>query len=461
MTDNAGRWRRAALAAGAAMLTATGGVGVGAETLEEALARAYENNPALLAERARLRSTDEGVAQASSEWRPSVTVNGNLGYQRRNGAAGGAPASSTSTRPRGLSLSVDQNVYRGGRGAAALRRAEHLVRSDRAGLSATEQAVLLDAATAYVNVVRDQAVVRLNVNNERVLKRRLEATQDRFRVGEVTRTDVAQAESRLSRARADRIAAEGALARSRSTYGKVIGAAPGAVEAAAPLDELPESAESAVELARMESFAVLRSDEAERAARERIDEVAAELLPALRVSGEVSHATDTAGRGSESDTASVTARVTMPLYQSGAVRSRVRAAKHDAARRRYERDTAKRNAVEQATVAWEELETARAQIQALTAEARAARIALEGVRQEESVGSRTVLEVLDAEQELLDAQVRLARAERDHVVASYRLRAAVGRLTARDLGLPVAHYDPDDNYRRARRQLFGIGIEGE
>ena len=449
------------LAAGVLAIAALGG-NARSETLDDALIQAYANNPTLLAERARLRSTDEGVTQALSNWRPVVTVNGNLGYEWQDRTiTAGVSKSSTSTTPRGATLSVDQNIYRGGRTAAATRRAKYLVQSDRARLATTEQNVLLSAVTAYVDVVCDQSVVELNVNNEKVLKRQLEAAHDRFRVGEVTRTDVAQAESRLSRARADRIAAEGALVQSRSTYKNVVGTVPGKLEATKSPGSLPVSEADAVNMARGKSFAVLQSDYTERAARETVSEVKGELLPTLTVSGELSREIEIINPNSETDTASVTARLTVPLYQSGSVYSRVRAAKQTVAQRRNERNQAVRDAVEEATRAWEAHETAQAQIRAFNAEVEATRIALEGVKQEALVGSRTVLDVLDAEQELLNALVSLARADRDQVVAAYRLRAAVGQLIAQELKLPVSFYDPKRNYRRVRTKLFGTGTESK
>jgi TolC family type I secretion outer membrane protein len=304
-------------------------------------------------------------------------------------------------------------------------------------------------------------VVELRVNNERVLRRQLEATRDRFSVGEVTRTDVAQAESRLSRATADRIRAEGDLVNSRAGYRNIMGIAPGKLEPAKPLKDLPANQAEAIGQARELNFAVVEADFIERAARDQVDEVTGELLPTVTLSGDLSRDYEGSTPNSETDTVSITANVSVPLYQSGSVSSRVRAAKQVVAQRRNERNVAVRDAREAGARGWEEVQTARAQIRSFLAEVRATEIALEGVQQEALVGSRTVLDVLDAEQELLDARVSLARAERDEVVAAYQLRSAVGRLTAESLKLPVKEYDFTENYRRVRNKWFGLGIDKE
>jgi TolC family type I secretion outer membrane protein len=451
----------AACAVGAILASGAAQAPARADALQDALVQAYQNNPALLAERARLRATDETVAQALSNWRPTVSISGDAGYEYRSRTLTGADKRSETTVPRGGTLSIDQNLYRGGRTTAETRQADNLVRSDRARLLGTEQTVLLNAVTAYVDVVRDQAVVELNINNERVLRRQLEATRDRFSVGEVTRTDVAQAESRLSRSTAERIRAEGDLVNSRAAYRNVVGTAPGKLAPAKPLRDLPANETETVSLARERNFAVIEADFVERAARDQVDQVTGELLPTVTLSGDMSRDFEGVNSDSETDTVSIIANVSVPLYQSGSVSSRVREAKQVVAQRRNERNRAVRDAREEGTRAWEDLETARAQIRSFTAEVRATTIALEGVQQEALVGSRTVLDVLDAEQELLDASVSLVRAERDEVVAAYQLRRAVGRLTAESLKLPVKKYDFTSNYRRVRNKWFGLGVDKE
>lgn len=432
-----------------------------AETLEEALVQAYRNNPSILAQRARLRAIDEGVSQALSDWRPTLSFAGDIEKQRIESKTDTAASSTVNRNPRSLTLSLAQSLYRGGRTAAATRQAEALVEAERAALATVEQTVMLGAATAYVDVVRDQAVIELNINNERVLQRQLEATRDRFEVGEVTRTDVAQAESRVARAKADRIGAEGALIGSRADYERLVGAAPRKLTPAGALGGLPVAEAETIALAKDKAFNVIEADFRERAARHDVREIIGELLPQVSLSADLSETRNTSGKHSTTDNASVTATLTVPLYESGEVSSRVRAAKQTVAERRNDRNQALRLAIEAATDAWERLQTARAQIVSFTAAVRATTIALEGVQQEALVGSRTVLDVLDAEQELLDARVSLVRAKRDEVVATYTLRAAVGQLTANQLGLPVKLYDPTTNYRRVRGKWFGIAVPAE
>lgn len=430
------------------------------QTLEDALVKAYQGNPTLKSERARLRATDEGVPQALSGWRPTVSVSGSYGVQRSDSTTNG-PANKVAevTEPLTGSLTVSQNIYRGGRTVAATESAESAVKADRARLSAAEQTVLLSAVTAYADVVRDQAVVELNLNNERVLQRQLEATQDRFRVGEVTRTDVSQAESRLSRARADRISAEGSLTDSRAAYENVVGEAPVVLKPAKPLDKLPESLPEAIEAAKRGNFSVVRARYVEMGAVSSVREITGELLPTLSLNGSMATNHETATDRSENQTVSLIARVSVPLYASGSVTSRVRAAKQTVSQRRDEYNQAVRDAIEDATEAWQVLQTGRAQIRAFSAAVKAAEIALEGVREEANVGSRTVLDVLDAEQELLDARVGLVRSMRDELVATYQLRQAIGDATAAKLELPVEIYDVEKHYRNVRGKWWGLSAD--
>ena len=432
------------------------------QTLEEVLAQAYQNNPDLRASRARLRATDEGVPQALSGWRPTVNLRGDAGWDRSTSDTGAPTSGRTAyTQPRGGSLVIDQNLYRGGRTVAATRRAENTVKAERARLSSSEQTVLLDAVTAYMDVVRDESIIELNKNNIKVLARQLEATRDRFRVGEVTRTDVAQAESRLSRGRSDLVTAEGQLIQSRAAFRNVIGRDAAKLTPPKPPADIVKSQDEATERARTNSFSVMQAKFTEAAARDQVREVTGELLPLVTLQGEVSKSQERINRRSESDSASITARLTVPLYQAGGVSSRVREAKQVAVQRRDEYTQAIRSAVESSARSWEALSTARSQIRAFSSEIRAAEIALEGVEQEALVGSRTVLDVLDAEQELFQAKVNLVSALRDEVVAAYSLRTATGDMTAAKLSLPVKIYDPEANYKRVRNSWFGLGVKEE
>ncbi len=432
-----------------------------AQSFEEALGKAYLYNPTLRAARAELRATDEGVAQALSGWRPTVELSYDYAKSNNFSNSGNTALRSQNRTPKTTAVTVEQNLFRGFRTETDTNRAEANVKAQRARLSSTEQTVLSNAAAAYMDVVRDEAVLDLNRNNERVLARQLQATRDRFEVGEVTRTDVAQAEARLSSAKADRIQAEGALVRSQARYRQVVGDAPGKLTAPQTLGGLPVSEEDAINQARDHSPDVKAARFDEQSARLGIKSVEGELLPTVDLVGEVNRRDQASSPESRTEELSLTAEVTIPLYQAGAVSSRIREAKQTWSQRRRQLEVASLAATRGATDAWKGLVTAQAQITALTAAVRANQIALEGVRQEAQVGSRTVLDVLDAEQELLNSRVSLVRAERDAVVASVDLRQAVGSLLARDLKLPVSLYDPEANYRTVRDKWFGLDVKDE
>ena len=434
---------------------------VAGDTLIDAFIQAYNGNPVLLARRAELRALDEGVPQALSNWRPTITATGSVNYinseSQTSGFGGLSFTTSGDTTAKSVRVQIEQPIFRGFRTLAEMNQAEHLVRAGRADLIATEQQVFLDTVTAYMDVLRDQAVVELNVNNEQVLRRQLEAATDRFDVGEVTRTDVAQAESRLARATADRVQAEGDLETSRATYVNVVGSPPGALEPPSAFAGLPQSLEEAIEQARNGNPQVVAALYRERAAGDSIELVTGELLPSVELTASYDHAFDPSVTTVRSEQYSIGAQVTIPIYQAGQVFSRVREAKEIASQRRMEVVGAQRDAVEEATQAWETLVATRAQVVAFQEEARSTEIALEGVNQESLAGLRTVLDVLDAEQEHLDARVNLVRAQRDEVVASYALLAAIGQLTAAELALPVQLYDLEAHYREVRMKFIGLG----
>jgi TolC family type I secretion outer membrane protein len=439
-----------AFGAGLAMLALTAAPAA-AETLLEALAAAYGNNPDLRAERARLRATDENVPQALSGWRPSVSASASVGRERARTSLVGEQQ----LTPTIKQLDVTQPLYRGGRTVAQTRQAESQVQAGRAILESVEQDVLLTAVTAYMDVLREQANVALTSNNEQVLGRQLEATRDRFEVGEVTRTDVAQAEARVSRASSDRVAAQGRLGVQRATYARVVGSLPGALEPAPPLPPLPPSLQEATAVATTENPDIEAAQYVEDAARHSVRVATGALLPSLNLIGQVLRSDEATLQGAESDSDSIRAQLTIPLYQSGSVESQVRQAKEVASQRRVEIEQTRRAIVERTTQAWEDLQSARARIATNREQVRANEIALEGVRQEASVGSRTTLDTLDAEQELLDSRVALVAAERDEYVAGFRLLAAIGALSADRMGLAVERYDPESHYRQVRDKWWG------
>jgi len=426
-----------------------------AETLQGAWAKAYGSNPTIAAERASVRATDEGVPQAKSGWRPTVTVQGSTGVQYIDQDTAFGRNEDTLT-PTSVTGRISQPLYRGGRTTADTARATAEVLAARASLANVEQQVMLAVGTAYMDVLRDEAVVGLNENNVRVLKRQLQATQDRFSVGEVTRTDVAQAESRVARAEADLQTAIGNLETSRAAYMRQVGEAPTELEPPAGLEGAPASLEDAVAVAARENSVVMQAVHLHESARKTVRLVEGELYPELSVNGQVQQSFETSANVEDTFSAQATLDLTVPLYQSGSVYARARAAKQVESQRLQQVEDGRRQAVEQATQAWEQLVANRARIASLESEIRANEIALEGVQQEALVGTRTVLDILDAEQDLLDSRVNLVTARRDEFVAIFGLIAAVGGLTADKLSLGVDLYDPGRHFDAVKDQWFGL-----
>ncbi|MGE5545522.1 MAG: TolC family outer membrane protein [Solirubrobacterales bacterium] len=464
--------RKAWLLAGAALVGFSGVVAAStarAETLEEVLASAYLTNPSLQARRAEQRSVDEGVARALSGWRPSIRYTASAARTRTENNQYALPVQEHLREqlhtPTTQAVTIAQNLYQGGRTVASTRQAEASVLAERAQLHATEQQVLLNAATAYLNVVRDEAVLKLNINNEQVLRRQLEAAQERFRVGEITRTDVSQAEARLARSMADRVQAEGTLQASRANFVNVIGAAPQNLEPAQNGPAVPASFDEVKVTALAKNPNVIARDWTAQAAKDAIDVQRSVLLPSVDLRGDYSRShgstfADNVGSNlSEIDSLGATLQVTVPIYEAGEAYASVRSQKHTYGQRRIEADQARRDALESASAAWENLQAARARIKSYESQIQASEMALAGVEEEAKVGSRTVLDVLDAEQELFDARVNLVRAQRDSTVAAYTLKQAIGQLTAEALGLQVGIYDPVKHYEDVRGRFIGTGIE--
>ena len=438
------------------------GIPAPADTLREALALAYATNPSLQAARAQLRAVDETVPIALSGWRPRVSIAGDVSRRRNETViqsvigSGALFAGGTTLRTsQSASLSVSQPLFQGFRTQAGTAQAKANVQAQRARLQVSEQQVIQDAATAYLDVLRDTAVVELRTNNVQVLTRQLEATQDRFRVGEITRTDVAQAEARLSASVSARILAEGNLQKSRAAYVNAIGRPPENLVPTDSLGALPNSVDAALITASENNPNLVSAIYTAEAAQENIKSVRGELLPSLSLDGQLAKGWDTIADRSTSQSASARLALTVPLYQGGVTYARLRQAKHTAGQRRLEADQARLDARESATSAWEAYQSARASIASIETQIIASEIALEGVQREAEVGARTVLDVLDAEQELLDARVNLVTAQRDQLVATLLLQAAIGSLTADKLGLDVVLYDTEDHYDDVRDTFIG------
>ena len=429
-----------------------------AQTLTQALAEAYNSNPQLLAQRALLRATDEEVPQALSGWRPTVNFTGQVGGARGSFAQPPIATRYLTFYQNNLNLQATQPVYSGGRTVAQTRQALNSVESTRAQTLAIETSVFQAVAQAYLDVVRDQALLEVNRNNVQVLQKQLEATQDRFRVGEVTRTDVAQAESSLAQAVGQLTTADGNLQMSRAEYVRATGRPPGILLLPRERPTLPATREEAQSLAANNNFNVISANFAQLAARDNIDVVRSQLLPQISLVGSLSRALSpsiTLSSAVES-TATIVAQMTWSLYEGGAVYSQTRQAEQTVGQRLSQVDDARRAAVQTATDSWEALKAARAGITSFAAAVRAAQIALEGTQQEALVGTATTLDVLIQNQMLLTTQSQLITAEHDAAVAEYNVTAATGRLIAADLHLPVQLYDMERHFKQVKDKWAGF-----
>jgi outer membrane protein len=429
-----------------------------AETLEDALSAAYAGNPALQAQRAQLRATDELVPEAKANWRPTVTVNGDAGYEHLEGNTFSPPLSRDQKLfARDASVSISQPIYRGGRTDAQIAQAEAQVQAGRALLGVTEQTVLLSAVGAYLDVIQDQAVVDLNKNNEQVLQRQLDATNDRFRVGEVTRTDTSQAQAAVSGAHAARRAAEGVLQGAIANYERIVGHLPKGLEAASAPSDLPAS----LEAARGSSDAnpaVAAQRFAVEAAERSVDVAEGALLPTVSVTGSYGRTLEESYTGSGLSATTALVNLSIPIYQKGAEYATIRQQKHTVGQQKLQLDETRREVIEATTQAWENLQAARARVQSLEDQVKANRVALEGVQRESLVGSRTVLDVLTTEQDLLNSRVNLEQARHDAVLAAYQVKSQVGQLTAAALHLSTPYYDPKAHYNEVTDKWIGTEV---
>lgn len=434
------------------------GPSASAETLRQALASAYGANPRLDAERARLRAVDEEVPRALSGYRPRVTGSADAGLSRVETNPGSASAGDA--RPWGYSLTVAQTVFNGLRTTNAVDEAEAQVRAGREQLRGVEQEVLLDAVTAFADVVRDGEALRLREANVAALSREVSATQARQAAREVTLTDVAQARARLARALALQDLARGNLKSSRAAYKRVVGHPPtGLVAPTPPKQLLPRTIDEALAVAERESPGIIGALYRETADRHGVARIRGELLPEVRLEASFGSRHRLHGGIDDQDTASITGRLSMPLYEGGETYARVRQAKHRHVARLQEVEQARQETQAAVTQAWSWYQATRGQLRASRMGVDAARTALDGVRTEERAGQRTVLDLLNAEQELLDAEVQVVNARRELVVAAYTLIAQTGRLTASELSLADPAYDAEAHYLEVRNRWFGLDIK--
>jgi outer membrane protein len=436
-----------------------------ADTIEAALVRAYQNNPQLNAQRAQVRSTDENVPQALSGYRPKVSVTASAGYQYTDTLAtsGGSPTQIVRTEthganpPRSIGATVTQTLFNGQQTANKTRAAESQVSGAREALRVLEQTVLLNAATIYMDFLRDSAIVEVQKSNVRVLEQTLKQTQDRFNVGEVTRTDVAQSEAQLAAGKTQELTAESNLVTTKSNFRRIIGNEPANEAPGSPVDRfLPSSLPSAVELSLVENpnvtAAMFGIDV--NFLQVKINEGA--LLPTVTLQGSVQQAYEQTMISPRSFGASAIAQVSVPVYQGGAEYSLIRQSKENLAQQRLVLETTRDQTRANTVTAWGQLVAGKAQVSSAQSQVTASEVALNGVREEAKAGQRTTLDVLNAQQALVNARVALVTAQHDRVVASYAVLNSVGRLSPQVLNLPTQTYDPSVHYQQVRDSWFGV-----
>ena len=433
--------------------------GAQAEALPEALAKAYQSNPQLNAERARQRATDENVPQALAGYRPQIVASLSGGLQAVRNLLPDNTVQSATLKPWTIGVTVTQTLFNGFKTANSVRVAELQVQSGREALRNVGQGVLLDAVTAYSNVLANQSLVEAQRSNVAFLRETLGVTQKRLNAGDVTPTDTAQAEARLSRGLADLNAAEVNLAISQATYTQVIGNPPAQLRPAETIDRyLPHSREEAIDLAFKGHPAVIAASFDVDVASTTIHVAESSLLPTITVQGNASHSSqsDPSLTTFRTDQASILGQMTAPIYDGGTAASQTRQAKELAARSRQVLDQVRNQARTAATGAWVASEGAKIAVAASESEVRAAGVALQGVQKEAQGGQRTTVDVLNSQQDLISAKARLIGAQRDRVIASYTLLSAIGKLDVKTLALNTPDYLPEVHYHQVRDAWHGL-----
>jgi outer membrane protein len=436
-----------------------------ADTIEAALVRSYQNNPQLNAQRASVRFTDENVPQALSGYRPKVAITGSAGYQYTdtNSTQGGSPNTIVRTEihgtdpPRSIGATITQTLFNGQQTANKTRAAESQVSGAREALRVLEQTVLLSAATIYMDYLRDSAIVEVQRSNTRVLTQTLKQTRDRFNVGEVTRTDVAQSEAQLAAGVTQQLAAEATLTTTRSNFRRIIGNEPEALAPGSPVDRfLPGSLPAAVELSLLENPNVTAAMFGIDVNYLQVKVNEGALLPTVTLQASVQQSYESSMTTYRAFGASAIAQVSVPVYQGGAEYSLIRQSKETLAQQRLNLEMTRDQTRANTVTAWGQLVAGRAQVSSAQSQVTASEIALNGVREEAKAGQRTTLDVLNAQQALVNARVALVTAQHDRVVASYAVLNAVGRLSPQVLNLATTIYDPSVHYQQVRDSWYGV-----
>jgi len=456
-----GRAARGVAFAAAVAGTLLGAGGLRAETIGGALVKAYFNNPDINQQRAAVRASDENVPKSFAGYLPTVTAQGNAAVQQLDsyGPASGGGDQSLFSKPRGYGVTVNETLWNGDRTFNSVRQAESGVMAARETLRNTEQNVLLSGVTAYMDVLRDTAILDLDRNNVEVLQEQLRQTNDRFTVGEVTRTDVAQAEASLAGAQATALSAQSTLQTSIANYRQVIGEEPKNLAPGKSLDKpLPRTLTEAIAISQVEHPAIVGSLFGVDAAALNIKVIEGALLPTVGLTGQITQQFDQTGFAlpNRALTASLIGQISIPIYDGGATYASTRQAKEQLGQQELQTDL-QRDKVRAAVVsAWGVNSNSAGIIRSAKAQVAAAEIALAGVREEAKVGQRTTFDVLTAQQTLLSARVQLVSAQHDAVVASYAVMSAIGRLSTTSLGLAAVQYDPKVHFDQVKDKWFGL-----
>ncbi len=431
-----------------------------ADTIEAALVRAYQNNPQLNAQRALVRSTDENVPQALSGYRPKASVTASGGYQYTDALSstfGTVVDFHGPQAPASVGATATQTIYNGNQTANKTRAAESQVSGAREGLRVLEQSVLLSAATIYMDYLRDAAIVEVQRSNTRVLEQTLKQTRDRFNVGEVTRTDVAQSEAQLAAGQTQQLTAESNLTTTRSNFRRIIGNEPEQLAPGSPVDRfLPKTLPNAVELSLMENPNVTAAMFGIDVSFLQVKVNEGALLPTITAQASVTQAYAPAVTTPKQFFASAIAQINIPVYQGGGEYSLIRQSKETLAQQRLNLELTRDQTRANTVTSWGQLVAGKAQVASAQSQVTASEIALNGVREEAKAGQRTTLDILNAQQALVNARVALVTAQHDRVVASYAVLTAVGRLSPQVLKLATSVYDPSTHYHQVRDSWFGV-----
>ena len=422
-----------------------------ADSLMDALTKAYAGNPNLAAEQANLRSVDENRPQAVALRRPTITGQADGGVQVQNTQELGKQT----LYPYSASIGVTQPLWTGGRADAAIEQADYQIKAERANLLNEEETILLQAATAYFDVYNNQAVLDLAINNVKVLTQALDEANARFKAGLATQTDVAQAEARLQSGFADQRQAEANLTNSQAVYRNVVGNWPGVLRPEPPASALPATAQETVARAIVRNPQVLNAQATQEAAKAGVDVANAQLMPSIALTGLILQANDQQLQSDWATEAQVLVTLTVPIYQAGAEYSRIRQAKETLGQTKNQVDAAIRLTSQNATEAWQNLRAAQAQIVSFEAAVKANNIAYAGLVEENRVGTRTTFDVLQGQQDLFASEVSLVNAQHDEAVSSYQIKAVIGELTAQQVGLNTPIYNPQIHYDAVKNQWIG------